>query len=461
MAQVSRNHLPHTQTPRTAPRTRGNPLFGNTRELLRDSLEFLPRIAHEHGDVVRFRLYIWPTYLINSPNGVRHVLQEHNRNYDKNVPDYRMLKRFLGAGLLTSEGDSWLRQRRLIQPAFHRQRLAAYSTLMTDATLALLDRWQQAAEHGATLDIAAEMMRLTQRIVGLALFSVDLADTSEAMSEEFTAFNELLTEYFYHPFPPLSVPTTRNRRMRSSGIALDEVVRQIIAQRRRTDIESGDVLSLLLRARDDETGQGMSDEQLRDHVMTFLLAGFETTSNALAWTWYLLALHPAVQQRLHVELERVLGGAIPAVERLAELPYTRMVVEESLRLYPPAWCISRHAIAEDIIDGYRIPKGSFIIICPYTLHRHPQYWENPDAFDPERFAPERSAARQRFTYIPFGGGPHQCIGSGFAMQEAQLILATIAQRFRLRLPPGAHVEPQPLITLRIKSGLPMSVESVA
>ncbi len=264
-------------------------------------------------------------------------------------------------------------------------------------------------------------------------------------------------DYVFHPFPPLSVPTPRNLRMQRTIHTLDQLVYRMIAERRSRETERDDLLSMLLSAQDEETGQGMNDRQVRDEVMTLLLAGHETTANTLTWTWYLLSQSPEVERRLHAELNEVLDGRVPTVADLPELKYTRMVIEEALRLYPPTPLLSRKAIAGDEVQGYPIAANSMIMISPYAVHRHPALWEEPERFDPERFTPERAAARSAYAYFPFGGGPRICIGNNFAMMEAQLILSTVAQRYQLRLIPGHPVEPQMVVTLRPRYGLPMTL----
>jgi cytochrome P450 len=409
-----------------------------------------------YGNVVAVRFLIWPTYMIFHPRDVKHVLQENHRNYSKDTYLMHFLSPLLGQGLFTNDGQSWLHQRRLMQPAFHRKQLAIFGTLMTDATGAMLERWQDTATREQPLDVSTEMMRLTLRVVGQALFSIDLSDETDIVGQAFTALMTPFTDYIYHPVPPLGFPTPRNRRIQQAIHTLDGVVQEIITERRQDD-DKGDLLSMLLLARDEETGEGMNDRQVRDEVMTLLLAGHETTSNALSWTWYLLSQHPDAESRLHAELEQVLGGRIPTVEDLPRLAYTRMVLEEALRLYPPAVGFNRKALADDEVGGYVVPANTLIWLSPYATHRHPEFWEHPEVFDPERFSPERSAGRPHFAHFPFGGGPRLCIGSNFAMMEAQLILATIAQRYRLRLLPGHQVEPQVLLTMRPRNGLPMTL----
>ncbi len=446
-----------TEAPRRVPGPSMAHTLGISRQMRRDVLSYLASLPAEYGDVVRVPYLAWSFYFINSPSGVKRVLQENNPNYDKRSFDYGVLRDVLGAGLLTNEGESWLHQRRLMQPAFHRQRLAAFGTVITGAAKPMLRRWDVAVSTHMRLDIAGEMMRLTQRIVGQALFSVDLTRESRAVGDAFQTVSRIITEYVYQPFPPLSWPTPRGREYQRAKAELSRVVFQIIDERRRSGDKHADLLAMLLAARDADSGQGMTDQQVHDEVLTLLLAGHETTSNLLSWTWYLLARHPEVEAHLHDELAGVLAGRVPTVDDLPRLPYTRQVLDESLRLYPPAWSINRRAIAEDQVDGYHIPANALIILSPYTTHRHPAYWSDPERFDPERFTPERIAGRPHFAYYPFGGGPRQCIGNTFALMEAQLLLAAIAQRFRTRLAPGQVVEPEPLITLRPRGGLPMTL----
>jgi cytochrome P450 len=428
-------------------------LIGSVRQVQRAPLQFLTELTHTYGDIAFVRFLVWPVYVVNHPDFIKQVLQEHHRSYNKDNFDYRLLRPLLGKGLLTNNGASWLQQRRLIQPTFHRQRLAAFGSLMTEATLAMLERWERCAERGEGLDVAVEMRRLTLRIIGQALFSLDLSAQAKTVGQALTTANNYLSA----PFPPLYVPTPRTRRMLAALHRLDALVYDLITAHRQSQQDEPDLLSVLLAVRDEETGEGMSDRQIRDEVITLLLAGHETTAVALSWTWYLLAQHQECEQRLHEEVDAVLGGRLPTVEDLPTLPYSRMVLEESLRLYPPAWSFSRNALADDELGGYHIPAGSTVLLCPYTTHRHPEFWEQPEVFDPLRFTPERVAARPHYAYFPFGGGPRLCIGSAFAMMEAQLILVTVAQRYRLCLGTDVRVEPEPRITLRPRGELPVTL----
>ena len=436
---------------RRPPGPGGYRLIADAHRILRAPLQFLTELTRTYGDIAFVRFLVWPVYMVNHPDFIKQVLQEHHRIYNKDNFDYRLLRPLLGNGLLTNAGASWLHQRRLIQPTFHRQRLAAFGSLMTGATEAMLVRWERYAERGGVLDVADEMMRLTLRIIGQALFSLDLSAQATTVRQALRSANDYLSA----PFPPLFVPTPRNRRLQATLRRLDALVYDLITARRQSQQDLPDLLSVLLEVRDEETGEGMSDRQVRDEVITLLLAGHETTAVALSWTWYLLAQNRECEQRLHAEVDAVLGGRLPTVEDLPALPYCRMVIEEAMRLYPPAWSFSRNAVVQDELGGYPISPGSMILLCPYTTHRHPAFWEQPEVFDPLRFTPERVAARPYYAYFPFGGGPRLCIGSAFAMMEAHLILATVAQRYRLCLETDVRVEPEPLITLRPRGGLPM------
>jgi cytochrome P450 len=344
-----------------------------------------------------------------------------------------------------------------MQPAFHRQRLADLVGLMGDLTGAMLERWQDVTARDRPLDIAAEMRRLTREIIVKTMFGVDIGvDEADAVGQAFTTVTEYVTDQTTAVLlPPLHWPTPRNRQIERAQRLIDQVVYRFIHERRRNAENSGDIITMLLSARDQETGESMSDEQLRDEVRTIFFAGYDTTSNALAWTWYLLAQHPEIEQRMHHELTQVLGGRRPTFEDLPNLTYTRMVIQESMRLYPPGWMTSRTAVVDDEIQGYHIPAGAKIVLSPYVTHRLPTFWERPNLFDPERFTPERSAGRHRCAYIPFGVGPRLCIGTNLAMLEAPLIVAMVAQSFRLRMVPGHSVQLLPLITLQPRNGLPM------
>jgi cytochrome P450 len=424
----------------------------------RAPLQFLTELQKYYGNIVQFRLVTLPVVFISHPDYIKHVLQDNNRNYDKNVPIFNVTRPLGGNGLATViEENDWLRQRRLVQPAFHRQQIAALGTLMVDVTQVILQPWETYACERQAFDVAEEMTNLALQILSKSLFNVDVSPKSNSFCQAFLQANAFLIDYFSMPFPPLFIRTPRNRRFWSAIETMDTLAYEIIRNRRKLQDDVGDLLSILLNAVD-ENGQGMDDKQLRDEVMTLLLAGHETVASALMWTWYLLTQHPEAQEHLHAELDQILAGRIPTVEDLPRLNYTRMVLEETMRLYPPVWVLMRRAIQDDEIDGHHIPANSYILWSPYVSHRHPDFWEKPEQFYPEHFSTEYSAKRPRHAYMPFGSGPHICIGNTFAMTEMQLILATIAQQYRISLASGYHVELELLLTLRPKNGLLVSIE---
>jgi cytochrome P450 len=437
---------------------KGHWLWGMGERFAEDPLTSLTDMARM-GDVVRMRFGPFRVYQLNRVEHVRRVLQ-NPRIYGKQTVSYRRLRLLLGLGLLTSDGDFWLRQRRIAQPAFHKDRIVGFAGAMARAATGLADRWQTLAERGEAIDLNAEMTRVTLTIVCETLLGGDVGDAAERVSRSFTVLNEITSERLNQLMPlPLWVPTAPNRRYRAALSELDETVYQIIARRRKSDEETHDLLSMLMHARDAETGATMTDRQLRDEVTTILLAGHETTAVALTWAFYLLSQNPEAERRLQYELADVLGGREPGLADLEQLPWTRQVIDETLRLYPPVWGMDRSVHADDDLDGFHVPRGVSVLVSPWVMHRSPSLWSEPEAFRPERFAPGADEV-PRYAYFPFLGGPRQCIGSGFAMMEAQLLLATLAQRFRLELVPGTQVEPLPLLTLRPRYSVSMKLRPV-
>lgn len=437
----------HPPTYRVPPQKTGF-LWPMMREYGKDPLAFYQDLAQK-GDFVEWQLGPKTMYFLNQPEYVQHVLQLNNRNYQRSTYSNDLLKLFLRDSLLTLDGESWLSQRRLMQPMFHRKRLAFFSDTMVNLSVEMLDEWQEKLQTQESFDLRDEMMSLTLRIAGLTLFNVELRHDTQGIGQAVTEGNEFLNyrmRNFIHP--PLWLPTPGVRRFKQATKRLDELVYQIIADRRQQTEQPDDLLAMLMEARDEETGEGMNDEQLRNEVVTMIVAGHETTANALTWALALVALHPHVEEKLHNELRDVLDGRTPTMQDLPNLPYCKMVIDETIRLYPPAWAISRESINEDEIDGYHIKANASMIMLPYMLHRHPKLWHNPEHFDPERFNPERSSTRHKYTYFPFGGGPQLCIGKTFALIEAQLVLANIAQRYWLRLLPNKPLVPEPMVTLR-------------
>lgn len=442
---------------RLPPGPRGLPVVGMLPAIRRNPIGVFMTAAHGFGPVVYFRIGPRRGYLISNPADIRHVLQDNARNYHKS-PLYNKLRMSIGNGLLTSEDDFWLRQRRIAQPAFHRQRIAGLASVMAEAARDVATQWQTPASAGQPIDVAEEMMRLTRTVVLRALLGADLGPFATKIDGAWTVINEHIGESFWSLGFTDWLSTAKRRRFQAAQIVLRGAVDHVIGQRRRTPSESADLLSMLLSARDEETGESMTDEQLRVEVTTFLLAGQETTALALTWTWYLLSQHAARRRQLEQEIDAVLTGRPPEYSDLVNLPYTRMVIDEALRLYPPAWGFSRQALADDELGGFHLPGGWLAFVIPYVLHRLPEFWQDPEAFDPDRFLPERVAERPKFVYLPFGAGPRQCIGSQFALIEAQLVVATLVQAYRLHLVPGQRVEPWPLITLRPRQGMPMIIE---
>jgi cytochrome P450 len=431
-------------------------VFGTLRAFREDPLRFLIDMSRAYGPVAHFQLGRVDARLVTRPSGVRRILQDNNENYGRQTRAHAALRATLGNGLITSDGDFWRRQRRIAQPAFHKQRIASFAAVMTSAAEELVGRWQPLAARGESLDIFPELLRLTLQILGRSLFSLELGGASAAVGEGLDVVLHHTMETLHSIFPvPEVIPTPANRRFKAALRALDAVVLDLIQQRRQSTGQN-DLLSMLVDMRDAETGEGMTDRQLRDEVMTLMLAGHETTSVALAWTFTFLSRYPGVRRTLEDELKAVLGGRAAGFEDLPRLRYTRMVLEETMRLLPPAWVVTRSAIADDEVDGYLVPAGSRLLVSPYVTHRDPALWPNPEGFDPLRF---EASEQPRYAYFPFGGGPHLCIGAGFAMMEAQIVLATVAQHLRLDLVPGHPVEVEPLVTLRPRHGIRMTLHA--
>jgi cytochrome P450 len=418
----------------------------------RDPLAFFSNLARQYGDLAYMRMGGEHLFVASNPAVIRDVLVTHNQNFHKSRGLER-IKIVLGEGLLTSEDAFHLRQRRLMQPAFHRERIAAYASTM----VAYADRVRRGWTSGATLDVALEMSRLTLLIVGKTLFDADVEsqarDVGEAMSGLMDSFWTLMLP-FGETLQRLPIPHIR--RGRKARERLDAIIYEMIRERRANLGDRGDLLSMLLMAQDDEDkGRGMTDRQVRDEAMTILLAGHETTANALTWTWYLLSQSPEVERRLHEEIDRVLEGRLPGVADVDRLPYTTRVVTESMRLYPPAWLVGRRAVNEYRIGPYYVPPRSIIIMSQWIVQRDPRHYAEPDRFEPDRWTPEFKAALPRFAYFPFGGGPRQCIGESFAWMELVLLVATLAQQWRFDLVPAHPVVPQAAVTLRPKHGMKM------
>jgi cytochrome P450 len=426
-------------------------LFGITPLRQGRPLDVLAGWARKYGDIVSWRTFYIRIYLLNHPDDIETVLLTRSRGFLKGR-GLQANRELFGNGLLTSEGDLWLRQRRLMQPAFRRERVAAYAPAIIARSAGMLDRWKD----GETRDVHRDFMRLALEIVARTLFGVSI----EQQTNQVDAALNVLVEENTSPrrlFPLVRrLPTAANRRYSRAVGVLDRIVYGIIAQSRARREAHGGLLSGLLNAQD-EDGARMTDRQLRDECITLLLAGHETTAIALSWTVYLLAQNPAVQERLHAETAAVLGARPPCAEDVPRLAYAERILRESLRLYPPAWLMPRIAAEECEIRGYRIPKGASVLVSQWIVHRDPRFFPDPERFDPDRWTEEFARSLPRFAYFPFGGGPRICIGNHFALLEATLILAAIAQRFRLRLASATPVEPLASITLRPKGGVQVTL----
>jgi cytochrome P450 len=425
-----------------------------------------PILLFEHlqatyGNIAHYRLLHNDIVFLNEPEFVREILINQAQHFIKERTQRRM-KILLGEGLITSEGETHMRQRRIAAPAFHRQRIQAYGSMMADRAATMRDEWQE----GQEIDAASEMMRLALQVVARTIFDTDVTEDVQTINTEVNAIMDLYNFLIALPKAEalLHLPIPGLMRFKRARRHLDAVVHRMIEQRRALGEDRGDLLSMLLASRDEERDNGaLTDEQVRDEVTTIFLAGYETVANALAWTWLLLAQNPEAEATMHAELDAVLGqgreARLPTLADLPQLRYTEMVLSESMRLYPPAWAMGRQSTAPIELGPYRFPAGTYFFFSQYIMQRTPEYFPDPLRFDPERFTPEQKAVRPKFAYFPFGGGNRQCIGESFAWMEAILLTATIAQRWRLRLVPGQTIEVQPKITLRPKQPIRMVLQA--
>ena len=416
-------------------------------------LEYFTKVAREYGDVAGLRVLNFKTVFINHPSLIEEVLVTNARKYSKGRV-LRANRHVFGEGLLTSEGDFWLRQRRLAQPAFHRARVASYAATMVDYTERMVQGWRGGEER----DAHQEMMRLTLEIVAKTLFDADVEGDAQEVGKSLELLLEIGANFRRTIFVPHWLPTPTNLRVRREVKQIEKILYRIIAERRASGRDAGDLLSMLLSAQD-EDGSRMTDRQLRDETITLFLAGHETTASTLSWTWWLLARHPAVEAKLHAELDAVLGDRAPTLDDLPKLRYTGHLITESLRLYPAAWGMARLVVEDHEIAGYAVTKGMGVAMAQWVVHRDPRWYDAPEEFRPERWEDDLLKRLPRFAYFPFGGGPRQCIGNAFALMEAALILATIARKFRLLLVANHPVVPLASITLRPRHGVRVTLES--
>ena len=452
----------------SAPGPQGRPVLGVARDLIAGAPRFTNQLADAYGPFVRFKIFFNTFYLVSDPEMVREVLVAQAATFPKDERDVKILDRVVGHGLVSANGDEHKRQRRLTQPAFHTRRIDAYAQTMVDYTEAMLAEWRNDWPAGEPRDVAEAMRELTMYIVARTLFGADrtaMKDTAERIGAAIHVLQAVTDQEFQAPFvTPDWLPTARNRQRKAAAAVLYETIDRLIAERRAAAnggevADRGDLLSMLLLSRD-ESGDRMSDAEVRDQLVTLFVAGHETTSNALTWTWYLLSQHPAAEARLQAEVDAVLGGRPPALADLPHLPYTLRVIKEALRLYPPAWVLNvRRAAADTTVGPYALKRGDRLWLSPFVMHRRPQYYPDPERFDPDRWTAERERALPKFAYMPFGGGPRVCIGNGFALMEAHLIVAAVARRYCLRLAPGHLIDLNAQITLSNHGGMMMTAET--
>lgn len=437
------------------PSIKPNWIGGHFRPFRKSPLEFLETLA-KLGDITSFRMGPVQAFFINHPEMIRDVLITNHSKFEKGRA-LKRAKKLLGEGLLTSEHQFHLRQRRMIQPAFHRQRIANYASSMIEFGEKMSDEWNDGEEY----DISKEMMRLTLNIVGKTLFSANVADEADDVGKAMTTLVELF-DYLLLPFSEFleKLPLPQSRRFRQAKATLDSIIYSIINERRQSAEDKGDLLSMLLMAQDEDDGGQMSDEQIRDECLTLFLAGHETTANALTFTWYLLSQHPEIEAKFHAEIDEVFNGKTPTPEDYAKLKFTEAILAESMRLFPPAWALGRLSIEEHELNGYKIPEKSLVLASMYVLQRDERFWEDADKFKPERFLSENAIkeASNKFIYFPFGGGVRRCIGEQFAWMEGVLLMATLGRKWKFKLNPTQKIVPQPMITLRSKYGMKMKLE---
>ncbi len=434
-------------------------LVGHVNMMREDAIGMVKDFTEKYGTIYSLAIPFHKGVVAADPAYARYVLLDNNKNYTKSLA-YDMLKPLLGNGLLTSEGDFWKQQRKLIQPAFHKKKLEELTAMMVERAEHWVDRIDAHAAKDESFDVLPEMTALTLDVISKAIFSKGVEDKAQIVGDQITYLNEHTVERLHQPFRlPETIPTPFNRKARKSIETLDKVIYEIIDERRKEGVSKDDLLSMLIDAQDEETGIGMDNKQLRDEVMTIFLAGNETSSNALTWTLYLLSQNPDAEAKMIAEIDQKLDSGVKIdFTTVNEFQYVRQVIDESMRVHPPVWIVGRRAIEPDEIGGYHIAPMTNVVVPIIYLHHSPKYWDQPEKFMPERFAPEKRNSIDRYVYMPFGGGPRLCIGNNFAMLEMQIILITLYRKFKFRLKDGFRVEQEPLVTLRPKNGMQMIAE---
>jgi len=435
----------------------GYPLVGILPYLRKNPLQYFVEVSREFGDIIRLDFGPRRFYLLNHPDYIQFVLQDSQAIFTKG---YDLVKPVTGNGLIASEGEFWRRQRRIVQPAFHRNKIAGLISIMTDNVRTMLDRWATHSEKGSPVDIEAEMLRLTRHNIVRTMFTVDIEGELTQTTRDFEACLQYLAQLMKAPFEFMTyVPTPTNLRFRQARRRLDDLVYTILEKRRRQSTESDDLLGLLLSARDDATNETMTDQQLRDEIMTLLITGHETTASALTWTWYLLSKHPAVLEKMQREIQSVLGARRPEFEDIQKLTYSGMVMDEVLRLFPSTWIFARKAMQSFGLGSFQIPEKAMLFLSPFIVHRDERFWDDPEQFRPERFLADEKETRHPFAYFPFGGGPRRCLGETVALTVMKLVVAMVLQRYRLEPVQEEEIQPVPKATLRMGDRLSMRVLS--
>lgn len=450
-----------TTTPkgRPIPGPRGHPILGSIREIQKDNVQAFMDAWRAYGDIVHFRGPLTINLLVH-PDYVQHVLRDNYDNYQRPTFVADKLKSIVGEGLVAAEGVRWQHARKMSQPAFHPDLVTSSAAIFSETTAEMLESWEAKAQQGTVVDAKSEMMHLTLSNLGRALFKADwrrqVDEVEPIVALALAHTHKRLTS----PVDPQRFPLASTKAFNAGLEKLDRIINDVIRGSRNGAADGDDLVSILLKVRDDQ-GNALTDEQIRDEVIGFFIAGHETVSSALSWTWYLLSKNPDSWRRLRAEVDEVLGGRTPTADDVPKLEYTTRILLEAMRLYPPIFVLMRCPKEDDEIGGYHVPAGSNVVLCPYVTHRHPDFWENPEGFDPDRFTPERAKGLHRMAYFPFSGGPRKCIGNTFAMMQMPIVLAMVTQRFRLNLAAGTKIVPEPAISLRPRDPLLMTLEAAA
>jgi cytochrome P450 len=453
--------VPAAGSIRRMPGPRGHWAFANGPALKRDVFSFLTSVVRDHGRACRIRvLPAWHEHLFAHPEHYRQILVKNHAAYDKVTVEFMLLRALLGESVVTTTGAKWRGRRQIAMPTFNHNQVGGFCQIMVSSAERLIERWQTRGAADDIVDVEAEMSSTTLDVVCRALLGLELGEHAENAGRCFTQINGCVRNMFERPWliPMMLLPRPLNSRFTRGIELLQSLMLPMIRDRRDNPAAFSDLLSALVQGQDADSGEPLTDAQIFEELITYLLAGHETSASSLSWAWYLLSRHADVEANLHAELDRVLGGRAATASDLSKLTYTRMVVDETLRLYPPGYLLSRRAIQSDVVDGFQIREGTTMFLAPYVTHRDPEFWPDPERFQPERFAPEVARAQHLFAYVPYGFGPRRCIGADFANTEMVLILATVAQRYRLKAMPGLRIELLPRASIRNRGGMPMRLE---